>query len=264
MQKNKILLSFDLEEFDFPREKGFKISLEEGVKISSVGAEKILKILEKHNIKATFFTTGNFAQENKKLVKKIANLGHEISAHGVNHFEPRITDPKNSKIILEKIIGKKISGYRQPRMFKIDPFKLEKAGFKYDSSLNPAFIPGRYNNFKTPRLPFKKANLIEIPTSTATSLRIPLFWLSFHLFPKQLYLMLVKSSLKCQNYFTTYFHPWEFTNFGGFKLPWYIRKNSGDKLVKRFDWLIQKLRTKDNIFVTYSNFIKELEDEDKI
>ena len=259
MQQNSVLLSFDIEEFDFPKEKGEEISLEKGVRISSIGTEKILNVLEKNNVHGTFFVTGNFAKENPKLVKKIFSGKNEIAAHGVDHFSPKTSDPKNAKKILEKTIGSKISGYRQPRMFKISARDLKTAGFNYDSSLNPAFIPGRYNNLKTPRTPFKKEGIIIIPTSAATPLRVPLFWLSLHLFPKSFYFSLVKSSLKHQNYFTTYFHPWEFTNFGSFKMPFYIKKNSGEKLVARLDWLIKKLKKQNVEFLTYSEFIKEFE-----
>ena len=48
MKRGKVLLSFDIEEFDLPREKGEAISLDEGIKVSSDGAERILKILEEN------------------------------------------------------------------------------------------------------------------------------------------------------------------------------------------------------------------------
>ena len=40
-----ILLSFDTEEFDVPREHGVDFSLEEGMKVSVVGTNRILDIL---------------------------------------------------------------------------------------------------------------------------------------------------------------------------------------------------------------------------
>ncbi len=258
MKKNKVLLSFDVEEFDLPREYGREISLEDGIKISSKGTEKILKVLKNADVKGTFFITGNFAKTNPALVKEIKSLGHEIACHGVDHFSPQSSDPIESKKIVEEVIGTKIKGYRQPRMFKIDYKVLKAAGYKYDSSVNPAFIPGRYNNFKTPRTHFEKEGIVEIPTSVATSLRIPLFWLALHLFPKRFYFMLAKSTIKKQGYFATYFHPWEFTDLKTRKeVPWYIAKNSGDKLVERLSWLIRKLQNEKVDFITYSELIKE-------
>ena len=258
--KNKIMLSFDIEEFDFPRERGEEISLEDGVKRSSEGTEKILRVLKGAGVKATFFVTGNFAKTNPSRVRKMAKQGHETACHGVDHFRPAKTDPCESKKILEKTINSKVAGYRQPRMFKISYDELSRCGYKYDSSVNPAFVPGRYNNFKTPRRPYKKGNVTEIPVSAAGVLRIPLFWLALHNFPKHFYLHLAKKALRQQGYFTTYFHPWEFTCLKELEIvPWYIKRNSNDALADRLRWLIERLKRSDAEFVTYSEFLEAYE-----
>lgn len=57
-----ILLSFDTEEFDGPREHGVDFSLEEGMKVSVVGTNRILDCLKENGVKATFFCTSNFAE----------------------------------------------------------------------------------------------------------------------------------------------------------------------------------------------------------
>ena len=56
-----ILLSFDIEEFDMPFEYGKTISFEDQMSISIEGTSLILDLLEKHQIKATFFSTVIFA-----------------------------------------------------------------------------------------------------------------------------------------------------------------------------------------------------------
>ena len=48
-----ILLSFDTEEFDVPREHGVEYSLEEGMKVSIFGTNRILDTLKENNVKAT-------------------------------------------------------------------------------------------------------------------------------------------------------------------------------------------------------------------
>lgn len=254
MTKNKVLLSFDVEEFDLPRERGGKISLEEGVKVSSGGLIKILDLLKRKDVKATFFVTGNFAKINPELVNRIKDEGHEVACHGVDHFEPKKSDSKESMKILKKVT--KIYGYRQPRMFEISYKDLMAAGYKYDSSVNPAFIPGRYNHFDIPRKPFMKEGILEIPTSVATLMRVPLFWLALHLFPKGMYLKFAKMSIKKTGYFATYFHPWEFSDeLKSYKeVPGYIKKDSGDKLIKRLEFVIDGLRTKGLVFETYNDF----------
>ena len=254
-KKSVVLLSFDVEEFDFPRERGVDISLEDGVKISSEGLERILEVLEKTGVKATFFCTANFANGNPKLIKRIVKGGHEIACHGVDHFEPKPSDVEISKREVEKISGAKVVGYRQPRMAKIDYKELARCGYKYDSSVNPAFIPGRYNHLDTPRKPFKKGEILEIPTSVATFMRVPLFWLALHNFPERIYYRLARMSLKKTGYFATYFHPWEFADIRGRKeVPFYIKKNSGVKLAKRLERLVKKLKKDGFEFGTYGEF----------
>lgn len=47
--------------------------------------EKVLEILKKHNLKATFFVTGKRIDKNKKIIRKIISDGHEIGNHSNNH-----------------------------------------------------------------------------------------------------------------------------------------------------------------------------------
>lgn len=254
-KKGVVLLSFDVEEFDLPREHGVEIGLDEGVKVSSSGLVRILDTLKAEGVKATFFTTGNFARECPELVRRIVAEGHELACHGVDHFSPRPTDLAESKKIVEKVGGVKVAGYRQPRMQKIDYAEMTKCGYKYDSSVNPAFIPGRYNHLDTPRAPFVREGVLEIPTSVATFARVPLFWLALHNFPEGLYYRLARMSLKKTGYFATYFHPWEFADIRGRReVPFYIKRNSGAKLAKRLGRLVQKLKRDGYEFSTYAEY----------
>lgn len=251
----KVLLSFDVEEFDLPREHGVEISLDEGVRVSSEGLEKILDLCERCRVKATFFVTGNFAKRRPELMTRMVRNGHEVACHGVDHFEPKPTDVSESKKIVKKVADVKVVGYRQPRMFEIDYDELKRCGYKYDSSVNPAWIPGRYNHWDVPREPFMKEGILEIPTSVATLARVPLFWLALHLFPVKMYVKLAKMALDKTGYFATYFHPWEFVNLARFKsVPKYIKHNSGDKMVRRLERVIKDLKTYGGDFVTYAEF----------
>ena len=259
MMSGKVLLSFDVEEFDLPREHGVEISLEEGLKVSTQGLERILEILNEAEVRATFFCTGNFAEGRPELVRRIIKGGHEVACHGVDHFKPKPSDVEKSKKIVEKVARQKVCGYRQPRMQKIDYKELKRCGYLYDSSVNPAFVPGRYNNLKVPRKPFMKGGVLEIPTSVATLARIPMFWLALHLFPRKIYYELAKGCLNRDEYFATYFHPWEFADLAGFEVvPGYIKKNSGVKLKNRLHGLIDKLKEAGYVFVTYSEFSRDI------
>ena len=253
--KNKVLLSFDIEEFDLPREHGAEISLKEGVAVSTQGLERILKMLARVGARATFFCTGNYAESKPEMLAKILEGGHEVACHGVDHFRPKPSDVENSKKIVEKIAGVKVKGYRQPRMKKINYAELRRCGYKYDSSVNPANIPGRYNNSDKPKKPFIKKGVLEIPTSVATGARIPMFWLALHLFPKHLYYSMAKMALKKDGYFATYFHPWEFAELAEYSaVPGYIKHNSGMSLVGRLEGLVRELQKTKCDFITYGEF----------
>lgn len=252
-----ILLSFDIEEFDLPREHGVDYSIDEGMEVSVHGTNLILDVLKDNDVRATFFCTGNFAQRAPDIMKRIMDEGHEIACHGVDHFEPTETDFVRSKEIVEEVCGVEVVGYRQPRMFPVVESEIKKAGYTYNSSLNPAFIPGRYMNLDVPRTWFVKDGVMQIPSSVTPLLRFPLFWLSLHNLPEWLYHWMVRRVLKKDGYFVTYFHPWEFYELKDhpeFKAQFVIKRNSGRDMVKRLDNLVGMLKKEGHRFITYEEF----------
>lgn len=52
--------------------------------------EKILDILKKENIKATFFVIGNESEKGKQMMKRIVNEGHSIGIHTFSHDYKKI------------------------------------------------------------------------------------------------------------------------------------------------------------------------------
>lgn len=256
----KILLSFDTEEFDGPREHGVDFSLEEGMAVSRQGTQTILDILKRQRVKATFFCTANFAENAPDLVRRIVEEGHEAACHGCDHFCPKPTDYEESKRRVEAVSGTPAEGYRQPRMFAVDDGELRRLGYRYNSSLNPAFIPGRYMHLDTPRTCFMREGVLQIPASVTPGLRVPLFWLALHLFPERLYRSLARRVLRKTGYFVTYFHPWEFFAIGEhpeYRMPLIIRHNSGQAIAGRLERLVAALRAEGAEFVTYSQFCHE-------
>ena len=253
-----ILLSFDIEEFDGPREHGVEYSLEEGMKVSVEGTNIILDVLKANDVKATFFCTANFAENAPDVMKRIISEGHEVACHGVDHFEPKETDFEVSKEIVERVCDLTVTGYRQPRMFPVLDSEIKRVGYRYNSSLNPAFIPGRYMNLDTPRTWFMKDGVMQIPASVTPLVRFPLFWLSLHNLPEFMYHWLVRRVLKHDGYFVTYFHPWEFYELKEhpeFKMPFIIKNHSGHEMAERLDRLVKMLKNHNHEFITYDEFV---------
>ena len=157
-----ILLSFDTEEFDVPREHGVDYPLDEAMKVSVYGTNRILDCLLRNDVKATFFCTTNFAENAPEVMKRIIDEGHEIAAHGCDHWNPKPEDVARSKQVLEKLTACTIYGYRQPRMFPVSESEIARQGYLYNSSLNPAFIPGRYMHLTEPRTCFMKEGVLQL------------------------------------------------------------------------------------------------------
>ena len=83
-----------------------KVALTFDVAWGSENIEDILDILDKHNVKATFFLVGSWVDDNEELVKEIHNRGHEIGNHSNTHSSfPDIS--KDEKIEELVTTGKK-------------------------------------------------------------------------------------------------------------------------------------------------------------
>ena len=256
-----VLLSFDIEEFDIPFEYKGEISFEEQLSISRKGLQNILVLLKKYNAKSTFFSTVVFAENNQDLINQLLIDGHELASHTWFHSKFEIEDLKKSREKLSKLFNTNITGLRMPRMMKVDEIEVEKAGYSYNSSVNPTFLPGRYNNLKVSRTYFKEGNVVQIPASVSPNFRIPLFWLSFHNFPFSFYKKLAKDVLKKDKYLNVYFHPWEFAEIKDekFKLPSFTTKKSGEEMIQRFDDFLFWLKNSGYQFGTFQQFQKTIQ-----
>lgn len=253
-----ILLSFDIEEFDMPFEYNKTISFEDQMRVSIEGTTIILDLLKKHKIKATFFSTATFAIHAKAIMERIVTEGHEVASHSYYHSDFKVEHLLESKLKLEEITKTKIIGYRMPRMQPVDEKEIFKAGYIYNTSINPTYLPGRYNNFSKPRTYFKQDGVWQIPASVSPIVRFPLFWLSFHNLPLGLYLWLCKITLKKDGYLNLYFHPWEFTDLDQkekYNFPNYVSKNSGNAMAQRLEKLIIEMKNKKHTFADFKDLI---------
>ncbi|WP_423899887.1 polysaccharide deacetylase family protein [Capnocytophaga leadbetteri] len=234
-----IYLSFDIEEFDMPKEYGYDIAFERQIAISRKGLTAILDLLKKYQMRATFFSTVVFAEQVPDLINRLIEEEHELASHTYYHSDFENEHLKRSKEALEQQFGVTVEGLRMPRMLEVSAEEVKKAGYRYNSSVNPTFLPGRYNKLHVPKRFFNENGLWQIPTAVSW-FRFPLFWLSFHNLPLWLYRFLLKRSVKSIGYAALYFHPWEFTDLHQkeFNFPAYVMRNSGEKMIARFDSLL--------------------------
>jgi peptidoglycan/xylan/chitin deacetylase (PgdA/CDA1 family) len=232
--------------------------LEEQIEVSAIGTAIILDILDKHKIPATFFSTVIFAQNARDQIARVVGDGHELASHGYYHSQFIPQHLADSRKILEEISGKPVTGFRMARMMPVDDHEIQQAGYQYNSSLNPIYLPGRYNNFFKPRTLFRTKELIQLPASVTPLIRVPLFWLSFHNFPLQLYKAACLRTINNDGYLNIYFHPWEFTDLTNprYGLPAFVSRNSGEKMIRRFDAWIKWMKKQKYNFSTIESFLK--------
>jgi hypothetical protein len=235
-----ILLTFDVEEFDIPEEYGQTLDWQTKMDMGTQGLISVNTIIESYPIVCTLFTTAKFAQDQSQLIKQLSNK-HEIASHGYDHSHFEVSHLKLSKNILEQIIEKPITGYRMARLAPVDDLAIQDAGYEYNSSMNPTWIPGRYNNLSKPRSPYFVNNVLTVPTSVTPNFRIPLFWLTIKNFPMWWIKRELVHTLKHDGFLSLYFHPWEFISIDGYELPGYIANKSGAQMSDRLHQIIELL-----------------------
>lgn len=257
------LLTFDLEEFSIPKEYGLKIGENNQLNISKRGLEHILETVEKYKTKTTFFTTYFFAKHYPEEIKKLSKK-YEIALHGYKHsdnyekmnnyeIKKRLNKAKNG---LEKITGKKVLGFRSPRMEKINKSVLRKVGFLYDSSLHPTWVPGRYNKFSSPRNIFHK-DVIVVPISVTPILKLPFSWIWFRNFGLNYAKLCTNLSLLSDiPFLNLYFHPWEFINLEKWSISPLIKNKTGKKMCKIFDSYLSWCQSKKFKFISIKDFLE--------
>jgi peptidoglycan/xylan/chitin deacetylase (PgdA/CDA1 family) len=257
MSAKQVLLSFDIEEFDVPMEYNVNIPFSEQIRISAEGTETILDILKEFGIKATFFSTVVFARNAEHIIRRIIHEGHELGSHGWFHSSFDNGDLLASRNELTKISGYQVKGFRMARMMEVDDHAIKNAGYVYNSSLNPVYLPGRYNNFTKPRTIFRHHDVIQVPASATPTLRVPLFWLSFHHLPLSIYKSACKRTLNHDQYLNIYFHPWEFTDLSNEELglPWLIKKNTASIMTSRFRKLLVWMKAREYSFSTIDEYL---------
>jgi hypothetical protein len=249
----KILLTFDVEEFDYIKDENEKFEL------SKQGLLSITNLLDKHKIKATFFTTALFAKKYSILIKNLEAKGHEIACHGYCHLDSYLKDISKIKEAKKEIesLGIKISGFRAPRYELKNTAGIGEFGFIYDSSLHPTWIPGRYFNFFKNREIHKIGNIIEVPLSVLPITRLQIFWLAFKNFGANYAKIFTKINSLFSDYTMLVFHPWEFINLKNLKLKWYVKRKYGRELLNMLEnYLLFCLKNKYK-FETISNYLEK-------
>lgn len=112
---------------------------------SAVITPKVLDILKKHGVKATFFVVGNECERNPALLKRIAAEGHTVGAHCYAHdYKFIYSSVINFRSDLNRclsVIKSIVPGYRVEYMrFPGGSFNLSKKYISAVSGMNLKFV----------------------------------------------------------------------------------------------------------------------------
>ena len=109
-----------------------------------VGVPRILALLKRHGLTATFFIPGYSAHRYPDVVRAVAEAGHEIAHHSYFHENTIGMDEKTEAAMIDlglralhDVAGVRPQGYRAP-MWEMNyhtPRLLAERGFRWDSSL---------------------------------------------------------------------------------------------------------------------------------
>jgi peptidoglycan/xylan/chitin deacetylase (PgdA/CDA1 family) len=110
----------------------------------AVSAERILELLDRHDIHATWFIPGHTLETYPQLCGRIHAAGHEIGHHGYAHEAPAgLSRDEEERVLLRgneairALTGAPARGYRSPS-WDLSPHTVElllRHGFIYDSSM---------------------------------------------------------------------------------------------------------------------------------
>ena len=250
----RVLLSFDVEEFDLPNDFGGQVGESEQLATGREAFERTLELLDRLKMPSTLFTTARIGDHCADLIRDAAKV-HEIASHGVRHdrFEPG--DFERSRTILESLSNSDVTGFRMARLQPVDVKLARSAGYDYDSSENPIRLPGRYDNRHLPRTPRIEEDLVRIPISTTPRRRVPLFWLAFRHLPRPLLRICLDRTLAADGQLVIFFHPWELLDLRRSKhpMPRIVRHGGGRRLAKRIETELGRLQDRADF-----SFMREL------
>jgi peptidoglycan-N-acetylglucosamine deacetylase len=141
----------------------------DGVYAPRRGIPRVLDLLEKHDVPATFFLEGWNVRKYPDLAREIVARGHEIAGHGWMHEDWNELQPERERDLVKRttetiaeVTGQAPRGWRAPGgLTTVDTMAvLHDNGYIYDSSFGDDDIP-----YWLGVAPDRSEEIIEMPLS---------------------------------------------------------------------------------------------------
>ncbi|TVY80828.1 Peptidoglycan deacetylase, partial [Lachnellula suecica] len=161
-----------------------------GIFAATVGTQRLLRMFEKYNIKATWFIPGHSLESFPEEMAAVRDAGHEIGLHGYSHENPADLTFEQQRIILDKTYRQITEFCGKPPKGSVAPWWESSAegaqllldyGLEYDHSLSHHDCQAYYlrtgdtwkkidyskhpDTWMKPLIKGKETGLVEIPAN---------------------------------------------------------------------------------------------------
>ena len=155
---------FDAEEVwigEDPANAGRPGVLSQGTYGAKVAVPALLRLLDRHGLRASFFVPGRVAERYPDRVRDILAAGHEVGHHGYTHTSPMsLTAHAEEEELVRGArvlegLGADVVGYRSPswEFSEVTLSLLAKHGFLYSSNMMDDIAPYRQEGHGLVELP---------------------------------------------------------------------------------------------------------------
>jgi peptidoglycan/xylan/chitin deacetylase (PgdA/CDA1 family) len=201
------------------------------------GAPALLRLFAESNVRATYFTTAQVAENYPDAVRALIDGGHELGCHGVTHTAFDTLGERDARWEIERSSEilrafAPVDSFRAPYLRFPEPYValLEESGFTTDSSL----AKYKRSYYRTRR----RTTLTRIPASmTSSVLRLPRVirdpWL-----------------LSLSDPVVLFVHPWEFVDLTHENLRYDCRFRTGAFALRALREVIALFHDRDAEFLT--------------
>ncbi|MDV7695307.1 polysaccharide deacetylase [Chryseobacterium soli] len=238
-----VLFTFNVINIEAKAKNGVQISDVERLKITEDNTKAILRTLDIHDNKASFFIEISLTEKLQNLIKAISSQGHEIAFY---NKDSNLREIEEAKKMTEEFLEKQIRGIRQ-KDIRLRQEDLKMLEFNYVSNIDNAEILFPFKRLQRNTEITEEDGLSIVPESISPYSQLPYNDFVFQVLPMKYYKNMVFETLKNDDFVLIYLNSWQFTDFKKypFEIPFYRTLFSGKKMEDKLDALLSWINEKE-------------------